>query len=367
MAPTVAKQRLPIEQRTKGYTVISQNITSWQPHAAEIVEYKPNLTCIQEHALGKQAEKTARKFLRRHGNSARFGALRETGYAKIKGGTMITARGPPLRPLACLVDQNAFDTGRICTATHDLKDGIKLGVVNLYSPVGSERDKKEKREAWISIAFGVLEECRGTPCIVTGDFNDTENSFATGELAELGWFDLARVAEARLGIPLSNTCYSSPKGTRIDRVYGNDLAIRALADFEVGWVGTVTTHMAIRITFVWNELNEKVLQYRKPPKIHADHMPEPKVTELFENGIWDSARHGSQNTRSNELQRAKQDKDPVRYFNTWTEGAEALLLRGAAELGEQVKRSHKGRGTNREPIKKQQFQPAARAGRSGDF
>jgi hypothetical protein len=57
MAPTVAKQRLPIEQRTKGYTVISQNITSWQPHAAEIVEYKPNLTCIQEHALGKQAEK----------------------------------------------------------------------------------------------------------------------------------------------------------------------------------------------------------------------------------------------------------------------------------------------------------------------
>ena len=66
--------------------------------------------------------------------------------------------------------------------------------------------------------------------------------------------------------------------------------------------------MAIRITFVWNELNEKVLQYRKPPQIHADHMPEPKVTELFENEIWDSARHGSQNTRSNELQRAKQDK-----------------------------------------------------------
>ena len=346
------------------YSIMMVNPGSLRPHAAEVTSCGADVIGVVEHGIARASEKPFWLAMHRMGYNTRYGK----SVAAVKGsscsagpgkGVLLSSRGPPLRLTKLPEGITNGDTPWLYSAIHPLSNGLSLVVIIVYgtSKVGTQAD--QQNESLFNIALDLMVQFQGQPTIVMGDFNRTpENSQTMALFGQYGLFDLAVEAERRFGEMIIPTCYDSVDGTRLDRIYANELCLRAFTSFRSGFVGQIRTHMAVGATFSWKRLNQDVPRPVLPRLLKA--VPDKKLVAVFEKDYWDD-------DNEQKLWTAAIEENVDELYTTWSGVTEELLLRAARENGEVTSSKHRGRGRKHVTIPRPQYSMKAKTARNGDF
>ena len=220
-------------------------------------------------------------------------------------------------------------------------------VTAFVQTVYGDPHSKEHTEQLLDAAF-VAAETYGGPCVIAGDFNiEPADSFACSLAGLRGWVDAAAALAARAGTSPETTHVKGDSATRIDQLWANPVAARALSAARVlDWVG----HKPLIISFDWARLRPHLPRWRLPIAL-----PLPSPAEDLPCAPAEAPADFDEEVAAV----AAVSVDSA--FAAWNVAAESCLVEALGD--DSLPRRHFGRGRARRVVKQRQCEQRARPGR----